>query len=155
MSKGRNSISMADIHKYPPAIQAQIRQQLGDPQTIHVPEKSVPRALQPMKDKHLMQQKRKGLNKLESSFFEYLKNMYRTEDIVPHGLTFLLGNNLRYTPDFACFFAHGIVLWETKGPFFRDDAKVKLKAAASKYHRATFYLVQKIEGQWRIEKVLP
>lgn len=154
MNKSRHSIPLSSL---PPKLRAEAEKQLGGlsfSEALDLPVK-IPRALQPMKEKHLIRQNRRGLNKLESAFFEYLKHAYPREDIVPHGVTLLLGNNLRYTPDFICFFEDGLTVWETKGPYFRDDAKVKLKAAATKYKRIKVYLVQKIEGRWRIEKVLP
>jgi hypothetical protein len=45
--------------------------------------------------------------------------------------TFKLANDTRYTPDFAVLLAnYELEFWEVKG-FWRDDAKVKIKVAAS------------------------
>jgi hypothetical protein len=57
-------------------------------------------------------------------------------------MTFKLADDTRYTPDFAVLLADGeMEMHETKGPFFRDDAKVKIKVAAELFP-FRFILVQ-------------
>ena len=70
------------------------------------------------------------MNKLEAEFeFMFLRRR-------PHGfeeLTFRLGDDCRYTPDFWSLDDDDVLaLDETKG-FWRDDAKVKIRVAAEKY----------------------
>lgn len=146
MNKSRNSIPLSSL---PPKLREQAEKQLGM-QPVIIPEAKTPRALQPMKQDHGSK-----MNKLETAFFEYLKTTGSLEDIYPQGITLRLANGCRYTPDFSVFAEECLVCYETKGPFFREDAKIKLKVAAHQYPQIRFYLVQKIEGQWRIEKVLP
>lgn len=92
------------------------------------------------------------LNKTERAFLAYLKTQdYRTIHV--QEITLKLGWDTRYTPDFATIDAENrVTLWEVKG-FMRDDARVKLFAAASKYRQWHFMLVRREAGQWRIEQV--
>ena len=92
------------------------------------------------------------LNKTERAFLAYLKTQdYRTIHV--QEITLKLGWDTRYTPDFATIDAENrVTLWEVKG-FMRDDARVKLFAAASKYRQWRFMLVRREAGQWRIEQV--
>lgn len=68
-------------------------------------------------------------------------------------ITFKLGDDCRYTPDFAAITEEGeLVLWEVKG-FMRDDAQVKLKTAARQIRWARFFLVRKIRGEFSESEV--
>ena len=68
-------------------------------------------------------------------------------------MTFKIGPDLRYTPDFMVMTADGsIVFYEAKG-FFRDDSRVKIVAAAEMFPMFVFYLVRKERGMWKIEEI--
>lgn len=69
-------------------------------------------------------------------------------------VTFKIGHDCRYTPDFVCYAnIGGMVAYEVKG-FFRDDAKVKIKVAARMFPWITFILVMKENGYWK-EEIVP
>lgn len=91
------------------------------------------------------------LNKLERSWLRQLRLTHPEENIGVQSFTMKLGDDCRYTPDFWTLDANGqIHFWECKG-FMRDDALVKIKAAARKYRLFRFVLVTKEKGQW-VEK---
>lgn len=58
-----------------------------------------------------------------------------------------IGNGCRYTPDFVAVERVGdnghveVRVYEVKGGYAREDAVVKLKAAADRYRWARFFLV--------------
>ncbi len=62
-----------------------------------------------------------------------------------------LGDNLHYTPDFMVVRADGeIEFHEVKG-FWREDARVKIKAAAEQFPMFHFRAVRRIKGKWKGE----
>ena len=90
------------------------------------------------------------LNKTEREFLSRLRNdVYgHMQHIGIQSLTLQLGFDCRYTPDFWTRMQGGdFRLWEVKG-FMRDDARVKLHAAARMFPFWTFVLVQKVKGEW-------
>jgi len=96
------------------------------------------------------------LNKLEKRFLAELRS--RTDRYTRIGIqdiTLKLGWDTRYTPDFSADGIHSntISLFEVKG-FMRDDARVKLFAAAKQFPCFRFWLVQWIDGAWK-ETVIP
>ncbi len=98
------------------------------------------------------------LNKTESAFQDHLRATFDGSQIEREGVTLLLANGVRYTADFADFNFEGrLTLWEVKGEHAWDDAIVKLKVAAARYPRITFYLAsfKRKTGLWRIELVFP
>lgn len=96
------------------------------------------------------------LNKLETMFLEVLQNRNPEAKIHCQSVTLVLGNGVRYTPDFVAKIDGTMNAWETKG-FMRDDAAVKIKVAAGMFPEITFWLVtrDRKEQAWRIERVLP
>lgn len=97
------------------------------------------------------------LNKTESAFFENLKATMGAAKHYAQSITFLIGNGVRFTPDFVSIFEFPkmIIAWETKG-FMRDDAAVKIKVAAATYPSIVFKLVtRKKGGGWDVQEVLP
>ena len=66
------------------------------------------------------------------------------------GVTLKLAADTRYTPDFLVMLDNGnLECWEAKG-FWRDDAKVKIKVAASLYP-FRFIAVKKKGNGWERE----
>lgn len=106
---------------------------------------------------HALRQDRRGLNKTEAAFAEWLRETYRTEPM-REGLGFRLGNGCVYWPDFITFQSFPSVrAYEVKG-FMRDDAAVKIKAAATRFPSVQFFLAFRDKSKpsgWRIEEVLP
>lgn len=87
-----------------------------------------------------------GMNATERAFAAYLEAQKRSGDIRLWRFgrfTLKLADDTRYTPDFYVLENSGAVtLYEVKG-FFRDDAKVKLKVAATDFPEFRWKLVQK------------
>jgi len=108
-----------------------------------------------------LRQDRKGMNKTEAEFLAYLReNTPKSIAIHREGLGMRIGNGSVYWPDFVSVDdPFGMVcVYEVKG-FMRDDAAVKIKAAARMFPTFKFFLVTKHSkrdgGGWRIEEVLP
>lgn len=98
------------------------------------------------------------LNKTEDEFFQHLTSLHWTH-IYTQGITLKIAATCRYTPDFVTAGESGqLYAWEVKG-FWRDDARVKIKAAARQYPMITFIAVQKIPkkkgGGWAYEVFRP
>lgn len=102
--------------------------------------------------RRLRQQTAPKLNKTEAAFLEWLHQHYDPAAIRAQAITLLIGNGVRYTPDFTNL-REGIA-WEVKG-FMRDDASVKIKVAASAYPELRFFLASRKGGAWEIQSVLP
>lgn len=98
------------------------------------------------------------MNKTEAAFYAWFKSRFPDLPIYREGVTLLIGNGVRYTPDFAVFNpGGGLVLYETKG-FMRDDAAVKIKVAATTFPRAEFWLAtacNQSKATWNLERVHP
>jgi len=99
------------------------------------------------------------MNKLEQAYSDVLAHRVRQGEIAwfkYEGVTFRLGQDCRYTPDFMVMTPDGgIELHETKG-FMQDDALVKIKACVAQY---PFPLVivtkdaKKDGGAWRFRRI--
>jgi hypothetical protein len=76
------------------------------------------------------------MNGTEKAFADSLSKQTLAGEIVRwtfESVTLKLGDNCRYTPDFYVLMSDGsVTFYEVKG-FWRDDARVKIKAAASKF----------------------
>lgn len=95
------------------------------------------------------------LNKTERRFLnERLRPLKKAVWIGIQAITLKLGDDCRYTPDFAAAFADRFIFYETKG-FMRDDAQVKLKVAARNFPWATFVLVRWENHQWTETEIKP
>lgn len=119
------------------------------------------------------QQAGDGMNKAERAAFEYLRDVYfgvseprrgKAEEfrITPHGLTFLLGNGVRFIPDVIVQAGGRIYAFEVKAMRGRrvhveDDAAVKTKLAAGIWPAVTFTLMwmNKRTGAWEMQEMLP
>lgn len=93
------------------------------------------------------------MNKLESAYAERLRMMEYAGEIAWYSyeaIKLRLANNTFYTPDFIVMLANGdMEVHEVKG-FWEDDARVKIKVAASIYP-FRFIGVQKVKGDWKVE----
>lgn len=160
--------TLDQIAKMRPELQAQVAAQM---QTCHpmqaeqyAPSPS-PAAKSPGKPR--IRQNSAGLNKTEQAFFEFLQRGNPHRIHLAQSITLKIANGCRYTPDFitVCDCGSGtempehpqvsqIRAYETKG-FFRDDAAVKLKVAATAYPWIKFHLVTRKKGEWIIQEILP
>ena len=95
-----------------------------------------------------------GMNKTEAGYYRYLlslKNEGKILAVAYECEKLKLARSTYYTPDFRVIKPDGTVEFhETKG-FWRDDARVKIKVAAT-LHPYKFYIIQKLKGRW--EKTL-
>lgn len=67
---------------------------------------------------------------------------------------FHFGHDLRYFPDFLVTGNDDVASHhEVKGPFFREDARVKLFACASAFPEEDFYLVRFGVNGWKADRV--
>lgn len=105
-----------------------------------------------------------GLNKTERAFLAHLKSglpvaglVHTAEHIRPHGITLVLANGCKYTPDFFYKEQGQMRVYEIKGGHIRDDAIVKLKTACSQNRWLTFFLVQGDSkgAAWNIQEIIP
>jgi hypothetical protein len=108
----------------------------------------------------IIKQSRKGLNKTETRFkTQYLEPrvaMGEIDEIGEHeSITLRLANGLRLSPDFPTWTEGRLTFYEVKGAFIREDARDKLKMAATKYKHIRFFLFQYIKGEWFRQEVLP
>ena len=95
------------------------------------------------------------LNKTERTFLQYLRKLPGISHIGIQGITFKIGDDCRYTPDFSALKdCSQLYLYEVKG-FMRDDALVKLKVCARMYPWAILNLVRKDNAGWNIKIVEP
>lgn len=98
------------------------------------------------------------LNKTEQAYSDHLETLRRAGSILWfefEGVTFKIAEGCRYTPDFVVMnFACQIECHEVKG-FWRDDGRVKIKAAAAKFHPFKFIATKpkpkKDGGGWSYE----
>lgn len=98
------------------------------------------------------------MNSTEAAYCQDLELLKRTGEIVWYhfeGMKFRLADNTFYTPDFMVMLADmSLEAHEVKG-FWTDDARVKVKVAASLYP-VKFIAVQKLPrkagGGWKREE---
>lgn len=93
-------------------------------------------------------------NKTEAAYMALLEARKRAGEILWYqfeGITLKLADDTRYTPDFFVLMADGsLECHETKG-FWRDDARVKIKVAASMFP-FRFVAAKKAKGGgWDLE----
>lgn len=92
-------------------------------------------------------------NKTEAAFGLILEAQKRRGDISDYGfqlITVRIGDDCRYTPDYAVERkGQKIELIEIKGPFIREDAMVKFKAAKELHgNYFDFSMWQRKAGNW-------
>jgi hypothetical protein len=154
MSRGAR-LRIEDVGRLGTAAQAQIRAALAERASTPTPGIERPAASAGLR---LRQARGNTMNKTEAAFAAYLASVYPDAQVEREGITLRLANGVRYTPDFCVFNPGGdVVFYEVKG-FMRDDAAVKVKVAAGKFPRASFWLVTAIDrnrSAWRIDRVFP
>ena len=101
-----------------------------------------------------------AMNKLEAAYAVELEILKRSGEIMDwrfEALKLRLGERCWYTPDFLVLLHDGQVeLHEVKG-FWRDDARVKIQAAASQYPCLLFRSVERPRGRhgvaWDVREI--
>lgn len=98
------------------------------------------------------------MNKTEAKYDSHLWDLRHAGDVLWHkfeAVKLRLADNTFYTPDFAVMVADGTIeMHETKG-FWEDDARVKIKVAASLYpfrFKALKPIAAKRGGGWEVEE---
>lgn len=86
------------------------------------------------------------MNKTEQAFAFHLELLRRADEIIRYqfeAIRLVLAHNTQYTPDFYVLNKdRTVTFYEVKG-FWRDDARVKIKAAARMFPEFEFVAVQK------------
>jgi hypothetical protein len=97
------------------------------------------------------------MNRTEAAYAQVLEAQKQSGEVLWwefEGLTFKLAEGSRYTPDFNVMLANGqMEMREVKGRWM-DDAKTKIKVAASKFpflFRAVYSVPKKDGGGFRYE----
>lgn len=95
------------------------------------------------------------MNKLEARYAAHLRALVAAGDVVAfwfEAVTFKLGPDCRFTPDFKVQMRDGsIEFHECKG-FRRDDAMAKIRIAAGQ-HPERFMLVEGNKGAWKFTEI--
>lgn len=99
------------------------------------------------------------MNTLERAYAQLLDDGIKNGSVLWwkfEGITLKLGDDCRYTPDFAVVAHDGVFeLHETKG-WMRDDALVKIKTAAANFPFRLFVIKSHNKGAaWEITLVKP
>jgi hypothetical protein len=109
------------------------------------------------------------MNKTEAAYARHLDLRKQAGEVLWYGfekMTFKLADDTRYTPDFVLMLASGqLQAHEVKGattkelksgrvkaPYFRDDAKAKIKIAAELVP-IVFKVVYLVDGNWVEEEI--
>lgn len=99
-----------------------------------------------------------GMNAYEAYYASVLDERVRLGEVVRFSYErhrLVLGDRCTYTPDFEVWLSNGeLEFHEVKG-FWRDDARVKLKAAATAFPQYRFVAVypRKRRGTFTVEKM--
>lgn len=100
-----------------------------------------------------------SLNRTEARYWDRLVVDPGIFAFGAHRLTFLLGPDCRYTPDFDVIRQDGTVeLHEVKGPFIRtgDDGMVKLRSAAATFpHFRWIRAQEQRDKSWEVKECVP
>lgn len=123
----------------------------SNPAHVVIPEPAADKSAAP----RIRQSLKSKSNKLEAEFGLYLRALYPGIRLWEQGVRLSIANGCTYTIDWAATIDKQFWCWEVKGKHSWDDAIVKLKVAAACYPAFRFMLVDKIDGRWRLQEVLP
>ena len=120
-------------------------------------EPTVPQPAVPVQPPRRIRQNQKPLlNKLETEWFNLVRESYPSHTIRPQALRFRLANGAWYKPDLTAMLTGINVAWEVKGPHAFRGGFEFLKVAAATYPEWRWILVWKDEsGKWQEQTVLP
>lgn len=131
-------------HLYPPKGHIAV---VGDTQAVVVPSKPIVTEIYASDEPASLLK----LNKTERRFYDWLCQG-KWDHIGVQDLTFRIGYDLRYTPDFTARVGDRITIYEVKG-FMRCDARAKLLATARQWSCFRWVLVRWEKNQWVFEDV--
>lgn len=98
------------------------------------------------------------LNKTERLYAAGLETRKRTgaiRDYTIQAMTFVLGPDLRFTPDFVVIESDGtLTAVDTKGTFVREDAIIKLKVAAATFPWIRWKMIENRRGTFTTVRAL-
>lgn len=137
--------------------------------TAHVERQPAAPRSTPARTMALGRMKAGKMNKTEKAYSQHLELRKHAGEVLWYGfekITFKLADDTRYTPDFPLLLASGqLECHEVKGtttktlkdgkvkaPYFRDDAKTKIKIA-SELVPVVFKVVYLVAGVWVEEEV--
>lgn len=98
------------------------------------------------------------MNKTEAAWALQLEAERRDGAVLAYhfeAVTFKVGDDCRYTPDFFVVLADGSIRFDEIKGFIRDDALVKVKVAARMFPWFTFRVVRRVKGAWDVKEVQP
>lgn len=98
------------------------------------------------------------MNRTEQAYANELEARRLSGDVAswmyePAGLR--LAANTTYNPDFLVVLQDGTTEWHEVKGFWRDDARVKIKVAATRFPFWRFIAVTKKAGAWIVEEFEP
>lgn len=99
-----------------------------------------------------------GMNKTERRYADHLelqRVMGEVDGWRFEPLKFRIGHGCFYTPDFEVVTADGYLEYHEVKGFWRDDARVKIKAVARLFRDRKFIAVQLVKGAWEFEDIKP
>lgn len=173
MSKHGARFSPSELFKLGPDARRQAEEQLGLRPTVK------PALLEVEAKTTAIRQKTRPLNKTEQLFWDYLSAAYPDCIRLSQAVNLDLANGDRYRPDFFVIrqfpntdpatkaetpMLSRVYAYETKARtkagkmIAEDDAKTKLKVAATSYRWIQFFIVMKDQTKpsgFRVERVLP
>jgi hypothetical protein len=98
------------------------------------------------------------MNKTEQAYSEHLEALRLAGELRAwrfEPLKFRIGRGCYYTPDFEVITAEGYLEYHEVKGWWRDDARVKIKAVASLFPDRRFIAVQKSKAGWKVEEIKP
>jgi hypothetical protein len=98
------------------------------------------------------------MNKTERAYADRLELLKRAGEIRTwrfEPVKFRLGHTCWYCPDFEVVTKSGELEYHEVKGFWRDDARVKIKTAASMYRDRAFIAVQWKKKAWVFEPISP
>jgi hypothetical protein len=154
------NVVWVDGQPYSPNHPKALAQYRKDMEHIPTPP-SLGRELKDKVAKRLRQDSKPLLNKLETEFYNNIKDLHPGLPVRAQAKIYRLANGLTLRPDFTASGwpdQNDILIetaWEVKGPWVDGDAFGKLKMAASVWPEVRWILVWKEDGQWREQIILP
>lgn len=105
--------------------------------------------------KRLRQSSRPLMNRLELEYLRRLQGLFPNQTFRCQAVKFRLANGVWLTPDIVNIELKDI--YEVKGQWFVDDAKVKIKVAAAMYPEFVWHLVWKDKetNHWCDQTIIP
>ncbi len=108
-------------------------------------------------EKPKRKQQGRGENQLEQDFREYCSGLTNGAEIWQFWrkpFILRIGPDMTFEPDFLVRdWTNQCYAIDTKGPFSREDSRIKIKVAAEKYPLWRWLIVTRTNGIWRAKEV--